>query len=169
VCLAEGTTTYVKLSSIALVLTDTDFEAYKPQLAADDLKVKADEALRRLEGVAVEPFRCAEELFYSADRLERDANEAFPFGGCGGGSNTANCGIDRYIFPMDYSEKTETSQKYELVFGAVKCDSGYEVPREDCAEAALSVGGLLYSDGDVKEDAWGESTCYLWSFVMDAT
>ena len=57
-------------------------------------------------------FRCAEELFYSDDRLLKHSSEKFVFGGCGG-NNVASCPLSSYKFPVEIDANFE----HKVVYG----------------------------------------------------
>ena len=88
VCLAEGTTQYVKMEDM--------METILERVPKEDLwtvnRAKAGQVIG-------EAYRCAEELFYTTDRNQNHETENFVFGGCGG-SNTANCQLSSYRFPV---------------------------------------------------------------------
>ena len=100
VCLAEGTTVYVKLEELMNVfLLDTHI---------DDLWTKNAESAVDMVG---ETFRCAEELFYSSDRNINHSGEDFVFDGCSG-SGTSNCQLTSYRFPVDIDASFNDEIKY---------------------------------------------------------
>ena len=89
VCLAEGTTVYVKPEDMMNVfLLDTHI---------DDLWKENEKSAKSMVG---ETFRCAEELFYSSDRNINHSGEDFVYSGCSG-SGTASCDLESYRFPVE--------------------------------------------------------------------
>ena len=75
--------------------------------------------------IAVEPFRCAEQLFYEGER--KDKTEEFPFGGCGG-KDTESCSISKYKvrnllktangllgYPRAHSSSNSSRQVFESI------------------------------------------------------
>ena len=88
VCLAEGTTVYVKPEDMMNVfLLDTHI---------DDLWEENEKSAKSMIG---ETFRCAEELFYASDRNINHSSENFVYSGCSG-SGTSSCDLESYRFPV---------------------------------------------------------------------
>ncbi|CAB9523634.1 expressed unknown protein [Seminavis robusta] len=152
VCLAEGTTQYVKFSSIFEGLvgkpsySESALAAWKTKLTTVKDKLTKD--------LAVEPFQCAERLFYNRPQKSTDV-EAFPYGGCKGKGDSKKCEIDKYQFPMGYDISSAGASANHYVKrpdGKFKCDStGLEVITTfaQCKEAGLQLGGKTDSKGDL--------------------
>ena len=102
VCLAEGTTVYVKLEDIMRVfLMDTHM---------DDLVARNNALLEPMIG---ETFHCAEELFYSSDRNDHHADEEFVFGSCRS-TPSHQCSLAERLLPYDIDKESNRDQHGQL-------------------------------------------------------
>ncbi|CAB9521592.1 expressed unknown protein [Seminavis robusta] len=159
VCLAQGSTVFVQYQEMAMALVDRTFVNGYSQVSEKKWVSEINHNVKLVaESIAVEPFRCAEELFYRGDR--KDRKEEFPFGGCGG-KNSDKCSVSKYKFPIRFDVETTQSKatKYETHFKRVRCDRGYEIKsRQQCIEAGQNVGGIL-KNGELKEGHWGHTPC----------
>ncbi|CAB9517957.1 expressed unknown protein [Seminavis robusta] len=166
VCLAEGTTQYVKFSSIFEGMvgkpsySESAIAAWKKKLTTVKEKL--------IRELVVEPFQCAERLFYNRTQKYTDA-ESFPYGGCKG-KNSKQCSIDKYQFPMGYdisSAGASANQYVKRPDGKMNCDAtGLEVITTfaQCKEAGLQMGGKTYTDGDLWLNQYTEGYpcgCYI--------
>ncbi|CAB9498733.1 expressed unknown protein [Seminavis robusta] len=157
VCLAEGSQTFVKYGEIAKALINYKFDNGYSSTAETEWINKVDKSLNLVaEKIAVEPLRCAEELFYKRPNATADAQE-FPFGGCGG-VDTATCPIQNYQFPIEMDYFSTTVEKYEATRDIVKCPTDTAIAQDKCAAAGLSLGASLHN-GALITGTWSHAPC----------
>jgi len=163
VCLAEGSTAFVKFDEIAEALVDNSFPDGYSKFSEEKWVKDVDTTVKMVaEKIAVEAFQCAEELFYKGDRT--DDSEEFPFGGCDG-KDPSNCGIEKYKFPVKLDVATSETQgkRYETIRTRSKCDRGYEIKSvQQCEKAGLAVNGVLRKgDLQTRNSADAPCGCYI--------
>lgn len=161
VCLAEGTTIFIEMKDIARVLMNFKSQEGFEQGDVTLWRNNIDEVLSTMvKDILLEPFQCAEELFFSQDRIDYAPAENFVFKGCGG-SGSADCSIDNYQFPteLNMATKNETTTRYFAKRFQVQCGEGQRITTpEECQTAGVAVGGFFRTEGVVVGN-WDFTPC----------